>query len=61
MRSIILFSLTIGVLAVIVSAPAEAVGTRYPYCLRGRSSPGLSNCTFDSPSGRVQQRSRSMI
>jgi uncharacterized protein DUF3551 len=48
MRIIILFSLAIGVLAVIGAAPAEAVGSRYPYCLRGRSSPGLSNCTFRS-------------
>ncbi len=30
------------------AAPAQAVGTRHPFCLQGRDSPGLSNCTFDS-------------
>lgn len=48
MRSIILISFVIGGLAVIGAAPAEAVSTRHPYCMQGRSSPGLSNCTFAS-------------
>jgi hypothetical protein len=47
MRSIILISFVIGGLAVIGAAPAEAVST-CPYCMQGRSSPGLSNCTFAS-------------
>jgi hypothetical protein len=29
-------------------APAHAVGSRYPFCLQGNDSPGLSNCTFTS-------------
>jgi len=27
---------------------AEAVGTRYPFCIQGDDQPGLSNCTFTS-------------
>lgn len=30
------------------AAPAEAVGTRYPYCIQGDAYPALSNCTFTS-------------
>ena len=30
------------------SAPAQAVGTRYPFCIQGDEQPGLSNCTFTS-------------
>ena len=48
MRNTILISLVMGSLAVICAAPAEAVGTRHPYCMQGRSSPGLSNCSFNS-------------
>jgi Protein of unknown function (DUF3551) len=48
MRSIIPISLVIGGLVLIDAAPAAAVGTRHPYCMQGRSSPGLSNCTFNS-------------
>jgi hypothetical protein len=47
MRSTILISL-VGGLVAICTGPAEAVGSRYPYCLQGASSPGLSNCTFRS-------------
>jgi hypothetical protein len=35
-------------LALAGMAPAEAVGSRYPFCLQGNESPGLSNCTFTS-------------
>jgi hypothetical protein len=35
-------------LAMAGMAPAEAVGARYPFCLQGNDSPGLSNCTFTS-------------
>ena len=35
-------------LAIAGMAPAEAVGSRYPFCLQGNDSPGLSNCTFTS-------------
>jgi hypothetical protein len=31
-----------------LAAPAEAVGTRYPFCIQGDEYPGLSNCTFTS-------------
>jgi hypothetical protein len=48
MRGIIQISLVIGSLAMIATTPVQAVGTRYPYCLQGRSSPGLSNCNFAS-------------
>lgn len=30
------------------TAPAEAVGARYPFCIQGDEFPGLSNCTFSS-------------
>jgi hypothetical protein len=48
MRSIILVLLAAGSLAVLGAAPAEAVGSRYPFCIQGASSPGLSNCSFRS-------------
>lgn len=48
MRNIALALLAAGGLAMAGSAPAEAVGTRYPYCLQGNDSPGLSNCSFTS-------------
>jgi hypothetical protein len=47
MRNIVLALLAAGGLAVGLT-PAEAVGTRYPFCLQGNDSPGLSNCTFTS-------------
>lgn len=34
--------------AAFFAAPAEAVGTRYPFCIQGDEQPGLSNCTFTS-------------
>ena len=48
MRSIFLGLLAAGGLAMVGMAPAEAVGSRYPFCLQGDDSPGLSNCTFTS-------------
>ncbi|WP_426537744.1 DUF3551 domain-containing protein [Bradyrhizobium sp. McL0615] len=30
----------------LIAPPAEAARTRYPFCLQGATSPGLSNCTF---------------
>lgn len=48
MRSAILALLAVGGLAVIGGSPAEAVGTRYPFCIQGNDFPGLSNCTFTS-------------
>ena len=48
MRRAILAVLTASGLAAIGVAPAEAVGTRYPFCLQGDEYPGLSHCTFTS-------------
>ena len=48
MRNIALALLAASGLAMAGGAPAEAVGTRYPYCIQGQAYPGLSNCTFTS-------------
>jgi hypothetical protein len=48
MRNIFLALAAAFGLAMVGTAPAEAVGTRYPFCLQGNDSPGLSNCTFTS-------------
>ena len=48
MRRAILAALTASGLAGFGAAPAEAVGTRYPFCIQGHAEPGLSNCTFTS-------------
>jgi hypothetical protein len=48
MRDIFLALAAAAGLAMAGTAPAEAVGSRYPFCLQGNDSPGLSNCTFTS-------------
>jgi hypothetical protein len=48
MRNAVLFLLAASGLVMAGSAPAEAVGTRYPFCIQGNEFPGLSNCTFTS-------------
>jgi hypothetical protein len=48
MRSIFLGLAAASGLAMVGAAPAEAVGSRYPFCLQGDEFPGLSNCTFTS-------------
>jgi hypothetical protein len=48
MRKLVLALLAAGGLAVLGAAPAEAVGTRHPFCLQGREYPALSNCVWDS-------------
>jgi hypothetical protein len=48
MRRVILALLTASGLAGLGTLPAEAVGTRYPFCITGPEQPGLSNCTFTS-------------
>jgi len=48
MRKAILAGLAASGLAALGAAPAEAVGTRYPFCIQGDEYPGLSNCTFTS-------------
>ena len=48
MRRVILALLTVSGLAGLGTLPAEAVGTRYPFCITGPEQPGLSNCTFTS-------------
>ena len=35
-------------LAVVGSAPAHAVGNRYPFCMQGNDAPGLSDCSYTS-------------
>ena len=46
MRKAILAVLATSGLAALGAAPAEAVGTRYPFCLQGDEYPALSHCTF---------------
>jgi Protein of unknown function (DUF3551) len=48
MRYAILLLAALCGLAATGTRPAEAVGTRYPFCLQGDEFPGLSNCTFVS-------------
>ncbi len=48
MRAAILVFLTTSGLVILGAAPADAVGTRYPFCIQGDEQPGLSNCTFVS-------------
>lgn len=48
MRKTILAVLAASALASLGTAPAQAVGTRYPFCLQGDEYPGLSYCTFTS-------------
>ena len=48
MRRAIVAALTASGLAAFGALPAEAVGTRYPFCIQGAEQPGLSNCTFTS-------------
>jgi hypothetical protein len=48
MRNLALALLAVGGLAMANTAPANAVGTRHPFCIQGNEFPGLSNCTFDS-------------
>ena len=48
MRNFVITVLAAGGLAVLGALPAEAVGTRHPFCLQGDEYPGLSYCTFDS-------------
>ena len=48
MRNVVLALLSAGGLAMVGAAPAEAVGTRYPFCIQGDEAPGLSQCTFTS-------------
>jgi hypothetical protein len=47
-RAILLLLLAASGLAALGTAPAAAVGTRYPFCIQGDEQPGLSNCTFTS-------------
>jgi Protein of unknown function (DUF3551) len=48
MRNLILVMLAASGLAIISIAPAEAVGTRHPFCMQGKEHPALSDCTWDS-------------
>src|ERR1700733_5268101 len=44
----VLALLAVSGLAVLGTAPAQAVGTRYPFCIQGNEYPGLSYCTYTS-------------
>ncbi|MDO9561130.1 MAG: DUF3551 domain-containing protein [Bradyrhizobium sp.] len=48
MRNWVVALLGAGGLAMMGAAPAEAVGTRYPFCIQGDQIPALSQCTFTS-------------
>jgi hypothetical protein len=48
MRNVVLALLAASGLVMVGTAPASAVGTRYPFCIQGNEYPGLSNCTFTS-------------
>jgi len=48
MRNVVLIALAASGLALFGTLPAQAVGTRYPFCIQGNEFPGLSNCTFVS-------------
>jgi Protein of unknown function (DUF3551) len=48
MRNIVLALLAASGLAVVGAAPAAAVGTQYPFCMQGRTVPGLSDCSYAS-------------
>ncbi len=48
MRNLTIALLAAGALALAGIAPAEAVGTRYPFCMQGQDAPGLSDCRYTS-------------
>jgi Protein of unknown function (DUF3551) len=48
MRNLVLALLAVSGLAMVGTAPAEAVGVRYPYCMQGQDAPGLSDCRYTS-------------
>jgi hypothetical protein len=48
MQRVVLALLAAAGLGVAAVIPAESVGARYPFCLQGNDSPGLSNCSFTS-------------
>lgn len=48
MRNLVVALLGAGGLAIAGAAPAEAVGTRYPFCIQGSEIPALSQCDFTS-------------
>ena len=48
MRTMILAAASVVALATVGTAPAQAVGVRYPFCIQGDRYPGLSNCSYPS-------------
>ena len=48
MNKAIVILLAASGLSALVTNPAMAFGTRYPFCLQSDEWPGLSNCTFTS-------------
>lgn len=48
MRHVALATLAACGFALLSATPAQAVGSRHPFCLQGDEYPGLSACTFDT-------------
>ena len=49
MHNIVVATLVLNALALAVSMPAQAYGTRHAFCLQGGEFyQGLNNCTFDT-------------
>lgn len=48
MRYVALATLAACGFALLSATPAQAVGSRHPFCLQGDEYPGLSACTFDT-------------
>ena len=48
MRAFILAGIAAAGFASWGTAPAQAVGAGYPFCIQGDEFPGLSNCTYTS-------------
>ncbi|MBV8926811.1 MAG: DUF3551 domain-containing protein [Bradyrhizobium sp.] len=49
MRNIVVAALGVTALALIGTAPAQAVGIKHAFCIQGGEEyNGLSNCTFDT-------------
>jgi hypothetical protein len=48
MRTMILAAASVVALGTLGTAPAQAVGIRYPFCIQGDRYPGLSNCSYET-------------
>jgi uncharacterized protein DUF3551 len=48
MRNVVLALLAVCGFATFGTVPAEAIGTRHPFCMQGQGHLALSDCTWDS-------------